>query len=183
MQLPNNVALAEDPLDTARRSRFDRLCGSFRTDLLRFSFCLTRDQSLAEDVVQETLLRAWKHLDALQNDVAARGWLLTIARREVARKFQRKNIKTMDIEGLSAADEAAALACHATPDVFEVRKAIWSLPLEYREPLMLQVMLGFTTREIADRMGATRAAILSRLFRARHKLRESLGPRPERRED
>src|SRR5258708_38962876 len=109
MQLPNNVALAEDPLDTARRSRFDRLCGSFRTDLLRFSFCLTRDQSLAEGVVQETLLRAWKHMDALQNGVAARGWLLTIARRGVAPKFQLKNLMTIETGGLSAGGEAGRL--------------------------------------------------------------------------
>jgi RNA polymerase sigma-70 factor (ECF subfamily) len=139
---------------------------------------LTRDQVLAEDVVQETLLRAWNRLDTLQEDVAARAWLLTIARREVARMFQRKKANTTDIEDLSAADEAT-LASHATPEIVEVRKAIWSLPDEYREPLMLQVMLGFTTQEIADRMGTTQAAVLSRLFRARNKLRETLGPMPD----
>jgi RNA polymerase sigma-70 factor (ECF subfamily) len=139
---------------------------------------LTRDQALAEDVVQETLLRAWKHLDTLQEDVAARAWLLTIARHEVARMFRRKKANTTDIEDLSAADEVI-LACHATPEIVEVRKAIWSLPDEYREPLMLQVMLGFTTQEIADRMGTTQAAVLIRLFRARNKLHETLGPMPD----
>jgi len=161
-----------------RRRRFDRLCGSFRTDLLRFSIWLTRDQTLAEDVVQETMLRAWTHLDALQDEVAAQGWLLTIARHEVARMFRRKKVSTTDIGDLSAADQAI-LASHASPDIFDVRKAIWSLPDEYREPLMLQVMLGLTTQEIADRMDTTRAAVLIRLFRARNKLRDILGPMPD----
>ena len=169
-------------MEAIRRIRFDRLCGPFRTDLLRFSVWLTRDKALAEDVVQETLLRAWNHLDALQDDLAARGWLLTIARREVARMFQRKKFKTADIEALSAADEAT-LACHATPELFEMRKAIGSLPDEYRVPLVLQVLIGFSTQEIADRMGATRASVLVRLFRARNKLREILGPMSDDRRD
>ena len=96
--------------------------------------------------------------------------------------FQRKKFNTTDIEDLSAADEAT-LACHATPEIFEMRKAIWSLPVEYREPLVLQVLIGCTTQEIADRMGTTLAAVLIRLFRARNKLREILGPMPDDRRD
>lgn len=164
--------------EARRRERFDRLCGSFRPDLLRFCIWLARDRALAEDVVQETMLRAWNHIDALQDDVAARGWLLTIARRELARTFQRKRLPTENIDDLAAADEAA-ITVQATPEVYEVRKAIWSLPAEYREPLIMQVLLGYSSQEIADYMESTQGAVLTRLFRAREKLREILGPSPD----
>ncbi len=62
----------------------------FRADVFRFVYWLCRDRALAEDVVQETLLRAWRSLDSLGDDQAARPWLLTIARRELARVFERK---------------------------------------------------------------------------------------------
>lgn len=178
MTVPDQDISTAKLSDAQRNARFNRLCGSFRPDLVRFCIWLTRDKTLAEDVVQETLIRAWNHLDSLQDEVAARGWLLTIARREVARAFERKKLSTANIDDLSPADEAA-LACHATPEIYEVRKAIWSLPEDYREPLIMQVLLGYSSQEIADYMGATQAAVLTRLFRAREKLREILGPSPD----
>jgi len=164
-----------DSSDRKRRDLFDRLCGAFRPDLLRFSLWLTRNKAIAEDVVQETLLRAWNHLDSLRDPIAARGWLLMIARREAARVLARTKVATASIDELSALDESS-LAYHATPEIFELRKAIWELPDEYREPLMRQVMFGFTTQEIADQMNASLSATLVRLYRARNKLRERLRP-------
>ena len=172
------TATAPNSADTRRRARFDRLCVPFRADLLRFAIWLTRDTALAEDVVQNTMIRAWNHLDTLQDEAAVRGWILTIARREVARAYQRKSLDTVDIDNLSPAD-TAALAFNGTPEIYDLRKAIWSLPVDYREPLVLQVMLGFTTQEIATQLGVTRAAVLTRLFRAREKLRDALAAKPE----
>src|ERR1700723_2372896 len=51
-----------------RRARFQALCQSLRPDLLRFAFWLSRDRALAEDVVQESLLRAWKAQDSLLDE-------------------------------------------------------------------------------------------------------------------
>ena len=79
------------------RARFQALCQALRPDLLRFAFWLSRDLALAEDVVQETLLRAWKSRDSLQNEAAAKPWFLTIIRREYARTFERKRPVTVDV--------------------------------------------------------------------------------------
>ena len=65
-----------------RRRRFDKLVAVFHQDMYRYAAWLSRDRSIAEDVVQEALLRAWKSLDALRDDSAAKQWLLTIVRRE-----------------------------------------------------------------------------------------------------
>ena len=54
--------------ETDRRQRFGRLCESLRPDLLRFAWWLGRDRGLAEDVVQESLLRAWKSFDSLEDE-------------------------------------------------------------------------------------------------------------------
>ena len=55
----------------------------------RYAYWLAGDKHTAEDLVQEASLRAWKSLDRLQNVKAAKGWLLTILRRENARRFER----------------------------------------------------------------------------------------------
>src|SRR6202040_1640672 len=88
-----------------RRARFQALCQSLRPDLLRFAFWLSRDRALAEDVVQESMLRAWKARDALLDEKAAKPWFLTIIRREYARSFERKRFATVDIDELVAQEE------------------------------------------------------------------------------
>ena len=80
-----------------RRRRFDELVGVFHQDMYRYAAWLCRDPGIAEEVVQEALLRAWKSLDALREDDAAKPWLLTIVRRENARYFERKRLETVDM--------------------------------------------------------------------------------------
>jgi RNA polymerase sigma-70 factor (ECF subfamily) len=144
-----------------KRARFQALCQSLRPDLLRFALWLSRDRALAEDVVQETMLRAWKAQDSLLDEAAAKPWFLTIIRREYARSFERKRFTTVDIDELVAREEPM-LAAAEDQDVAELRAALFKLPDEYREPLVLQVLLGFTTAEIARELNLSGAAILTR---------------------
>ncbi|HET7922023.1 MAG TPA: sigma-70 family RNA polymerase sigma factor [Gammaproteobacteria bacterium] len=141
--------------------------------MFRYAWWLCRDRALAEDLVQETLLRAWRSLDSLRDEGAARQWLLTILRREFARELSRRK-QTVDIADLPLADEAARVGADDT-DVVDVRRAIGKLDPEYREPIMLQVMMGCSTTEIAELLQLTQGAVLTRLFRARSQLRELLG--------
>jgi RNA polymerase sigma-70 factor (ECF subfamily) len=160
--------------DAARLERFNALCGSRRDGLLRFALWLSRDRALAEDVVQEALLRAWSNLDALVDDRAARTWLLTIVRRELARTYKRNRFQTVDIAELVEFNDPA-LATPEERDLTDVRTAILELDEEYREPLVMQVLLGFSTLEIAAQLQINPATVLTRLFRAREKLRVRLG--------
>jgi RNA polymerase sigma-70 factor (ECF subfamily) len=164
--------------ETERRRRFGALCESLRPDLLRFAWWLARDRGLAEDVVQESLLRAWKSFDSLKDEGKARAWLLTIVRRELARSFERKRPELADIDALAAA-ESALLAAPEDGRVEEMRSAIFRLEAGYREPLVLQVLLGYSTQEIAEIMGMQQGAVLTRLFRARQRLRQLLGLTPD----
>ena len=155
------------------RNRFEALCAEFRPDVYRFAFWLARDRAVAEDVVQETFMRAWRAIDSLAKAGAARPWLLTIARREHARLYERKRLDTVDIDDPVVQDNAA-LADAPGEDYSDVRAALMALEDDYREPLVLQVLMGYTTDEIATHLGIKSGAVLTRLYRARQKLRETL---------
>ncbi len=156
--------------DRERKQRFDRVVAVFHKDMYRYAAWLSRDPGVAEEVVQEALLRAWKSLDALREDDAAKPWLLTIVRRENARFFERKRLETVDIDSLTPA-QSAMLAEGDDSDIRDVREAIFRLDDDYREPLVLQVLLGHSTKEIAELMGLKQGAVLTRLHRARLKLK------------
>ena len=164
-----NISSAEGK----RRQRFDSLVAVFHQDMYRFAAWLCRDKAIAEDVVQEALLRAWKSLDSLRDDGAAKHWLLTIVRRENARYFERRRLETVDIDNLTAS-QAALLAETPNDEIDDLRAAIFELDDDYREPLVLQVLMGYSTNEIAEMMGLKQGAVLTRLHRARHKLMDSV---------
>ncbi len=165
----------KDPVGgNQRRARFQSLCQSLRPDLLRFAFWLSRDRAVAEDVVQEAMIRAWKAQDSLLDESAAKPWFLTIIRREYARSFERKRFVTVDVEELIAKEEPM-LAAADDQELAELRAAIFKLPGEYREPLVMQVLMGYSTAEIAAELELSNAAVLTRLFRARKQLRVMCG--------
>jgi RNA polymerase sigma-70 factor (ECF subfamily) len=155
----------------------ERLFESLRPELLRFACWLARDRAVAEDVVQEALLRAWRSRDALKDPAAARGWLLTIVRREHARLYERKRLEVTDLDAVVAAEDSR-LAADGNDELVGLRRAITQLPDEYRVPLVMQVLGGFTTDEIAKELALSTAAVLTRLFRARNRLRRIYGLTP-----
>ena len=159
--------------DSSKRLRFDHIVGVFYQDMYRYAAWLCRDKAIAEDVVQEALLRAWKSLDALRDDTAAKQWLLTIVRRENARYFERRRLETVDIDNLTAS-QSAMLAAAPNEELSDLREAIYGLDNDYREPLVLQVLMGYSTSDIAELMGLKQGAVLTRLHRARIKLKENV---------
>ncbi len=155
-------------------TRFEELCARYRPEVFRFVLWLARDGAIAEDVVQETFIRAWRAIDSLSEPQAARAWLLAIARHEHARLYERKRHTTVALDDLIATDDPA-LASAPSEDHSDVGAAISSLDPVYRKPLVLQSLMGYSTEEIAGQMGLTRSAVLIRLHRARHRLRAALG--------
>jgi len=155
-------------------SAFARLCDEVRPDLYRFAFWLARDREVAEDVVQEALLRAWRSRESLAGTASFKPWLLAIVRREHARLYERKRFETVPVDDL-VGSESPELAVAEEQETMDVRRAILALEDDYREPLVLQVLMGYSTGEIAEQLGLTQGAVLTRLFRARHKLRRQLG--------
>jgi RNA polymerase sigma-70 factor (ECF subfamily) len=160
------------PANQAHRG-FTELVSAYGKDLYRYAVWLAGDRHIAEDLVQETLLRAWRSLDRLQKPESVKGWLLTILRRENARRFERWQPQTSSVppEDIGTPHKDY----DTSTDAFVLRQALRELPEEYREPLILQIVHGYSQQEIAQRLGITPAGVGTRLFRARQKLRRALG--------
>ncbi len=151
---------------------FDQLLDDYGKDLQRYARWLTGEKHTADDLVQDTLVRVWKSLDRLQNPKAAKGWLMTILRRENARRFERYQPQISAIPTEELGDKHKDY--DTSTEAFVLRQALERLPEEYREPLLLQVVHGYSQKEIAANLGITSACVGTRLFRARQKLRDSM---------
>ena len=153
--------------------QFEALVRAHSTDLYRYAYWLCGQDALAQDLVQDTFLRAWRGLDKLREVAAVKAWLITILRREHARLFERKAMPADDIDDLDLPDPQATPE-HRTEES-ALRAAIARLESKYREPLVLQVIGGFSCAEIAEQLGLGEAAVMTQLFRARQKLKGQLG--------
>ncbi len=160
----------------SRQRRYEALVDDLYQDVYRYAYWLCRNQALAEDLVQETFLRAWRSLDSLQNDKAAKAWLFTILRRENARMYERYRPELVDIEDVPAMSGSREGEPDQRVDRNQLHAAINQLESEYRDPLLLQVIGGFSGKEIADILDLNSNTVMTRLFRARNKLKDVFLP-------
>lgn len=157
-----------------KQQRYETLVRAYHTDMYRYALWLIKDPSVAEDVVQETFLRAWKSLDSLLDVKAAKAWLITILRRENARRFERKQLSLVNIDDFDIAN--ADIEQEQRLEHAELRRIINGLSDEYREPLVLQVIMGLSGDEIALALQLNKNTVMTRLFRARNQIKEQLNP-------
>ncbi len=157
-----------------KKRKYALLIEAHSKDLYKYALWLCKDKQMAEDVMQEAFLRAWKSLDSLREAKAAKGWLFTIFRREHARQFERKQFQYQDVEEMDTL-AGAQMGYDDSAEAFALRNALKRLPDDYREPLEMQVLGGFSCDEIAGMLDISSSAVMTRLFRARKKMRQLLG--------
>ncbi len=155
----------------SKQKRYEALVNVYSSDLYRYAYWICHDPDIAQDLVQETCLRAWKSLDSLLDDKSAKGWLFTILRRENARRFERKQLALVDIDDYEVPDQYDS--CKEMDSELLQRK-IAALPIEYKEPLLLQLVAGFSGEEIATQLNLNKNTVLTRLFRAKNLLKTTL---------
>ncbi len=159
---------------SSKQRQFDALVRSLSGDLYRYGYWLCGDEALTHDLVQETFLRAWRSLDSLRDTAAAKPWLITILRREHARLYERKTPQFADVDEIEVADEREGHMPESAGEEAVIRAAMQSLDAKYREPLLMQVLGGFSCEEIARELNITPAAVMTQVFRARQKLKALL---------
>ena len=159
------------------RTDFDTLVNALSGELFRYAMGLCHNRDTAEDLVQETFLRAWRARADLRDSKAARAWLYTILRNEHARLYERQRPDARDPLQLP---EVAVRGYDTSTEAFVTRRALAALDADYRDPLLLQVIGGFSCKEIGAMLDLNTNTVLTRLFRARKTLREQLGERPVR---
>lgn len=152
---------------------FKQLVDSYHQSLYRYAYWLVGKPHIAEDLVQETFLRAWKNMSQLRDMNSAKAWLITILRRERARLYERKQLELVDDFIL---DELPSDLSNVelNPDILALRSQISKLAEHYKEPLILQVVEGYSLAEIADILSVPAKTVATRLHRARRQLRDSL---------
>jgi len=156
---------------------------SFRDDLVAqipglraFAVSLSGSQTLADDLVQETLLRAWSNSDKFRAGTNMRAWLFTILRNSFYSQYRKRAREVQDPQGLLAESIAVAGDQESHLDLVDFRKALARLPAQQREVLTMIGAAGLSYEEAADICGVAAGTIKSRLSRARSRLLELLSP-------
>ncbi len=146
-----------------------------------------RDESLAEDAVQEAFLQAWHSADTFMPERAKAGtWLLTLVHRravDIVRREERRRTEQLDATDEPAGDGPVDEQAWLRYQRERVQAALRRLPDQQREALELAYYGGFTQSELAERLGQPIGTIKSRMFSGLARLRELLAePMEEERE-
>lgn len=144
------------------------------------SLCHNRD--LADDLIQETLAKAWANRDAFALGTSMRAWLYTILRNTYYNLLRQKRREIPDVDGKYAEGMTAPPSQQARLELQEVAQALHRLPLKQREVLVLIGASGLSYEEAAMICGCSIGTIKSRLSRARQAMMQMLeGQEPGRR--
>jgi RNA polymerase sigma-70 factor, ECF subfamily len=144
-------------------------------NLQAFAFSLCKNHERADDLVQETLLKAWSHSHSFQEGTNLRAWLFTILRHCYFSEIRKRCREVEDSDGKKAEGLSVAPAQQIHLDVQDLRKALDLLPPHQREALALIGAAGMSYEEAAEISRCAIGTVKSRVNRARVKLTSLLG--------
>jgi RNA polymerase sigma-70 factor (ECF subfamily) len=159
---------------TGDRVAIDELLARYEQPIYRFGLRMCGDEESAREVLQETMLAAFRHLPGFRGDAALSTWLYQIARSFCIK--ERRGVRPTVVLDDALADPAPApdRQTHAREIGAALATAIEALPVEQREVLVLRDVEGLSADEAARLIGIEVGALKSRLHRARMALREQL---------
>jgi RNA polymerase sigma-70 factor, ECF subfamily len=154
---------------------------TFKADLLSaipslraFAVSLAQNSDKADDLVQETLVKAWDKQSSFQPGTNLKAWLFTILRNEFYSQMRKRGREVQDSDGAMTARLAIHPSQEGKLDLQDFRKALQMLPEDQREAIILIGASGFSYEEAAEICGCAVGTIKSRVSRARVRLQEIL---------
>jgi RNA polymerase sigma-70 factor (ECF subfamily) len=180
-----SAAMAED---TLLRERFEREVMPLMPSLYSAALRLTRNPADAEDLVQETFLRAYRGFSSFEEGTNVRAWLYRILTNGFINAYRKRQREPVTVEGPDDVDEwylfdrlgsrhvegsAEEEVLDRIPDE-DVKRALESLPESFRMAVLLADVEGFSYKEIADIMDVPIGTVMSRLHRGRKGLEKAL---------
>lgn len=142
--------------------------------LRAFALSLTRNGATADDMVQDTVVKAWTNIDKFQQGTNMRAWLFTILRNTFYSSRRKLNREVSDGEGIFTESLAVKPSHDGHMQMTDFKKAFAKLPDEQREALVLVGAIGFAYEEAAETCGVAVGTIKSRVNRGRKRLAELL---------
>ena len=171
--------------DHSGRWNFEAEVLPFMDSLYSTAYRMSRNRQDAEDLLQETYLRAYKYYDKFQEGTNFKAWLFKILKNTFINRYRKRQRQPLrnsfdEIEGSfeSRLLESPLTARGATPEEElmldaldqDVQQALEALPEDYRTAVELADLQGLSYREIADQLGIPLGTVMSRLYRGRRKL-------------
>jgi RNA polymerase sigma-70 factor, ECF subfamily len=181
------VEFSLEALKSGYRAEFARLVETYYELIYRLAYKMLNDPQEAEDILQETFLKAYRHIDGFDGRSSLSTWLYRIATNEALMSLRRKKLDTVsmdetldtmegEVEPVQIVDwcclpEAELMSAEAQA---RLNQAIEKLPAILRVVFVLRDIQGLSTREVAEVLRLSETAVKTRLSRARLRLREDL---------
>ncbi|SEC12096.1 RNA polymerase sigma-70 factor, ECF subfamily [Rhodobacter sp. 24-YEA-8] len=144
-------------------------------NLRAFAISLSRNVVLADDIVQETILKAWSNMDKFDPATNLEAWLFTILRNTYYSFLRKTRREVQDSDGVFAGSLSEAPAHDSRLAYGDFQRAFDQLSPEHREVLILIGASGYSVEEAAQMMGVAPGTVKSRASRARKRLSELMG--------
>jgi RNA polymerase sigma-70 factor (ECF subfamily) len=152
----------------------DELVSKYWQDIWNFAFILTNKYDVADDIAQDTFVRAFLSLESFRGQSTIKTWLLRICRNQVInykRSALFRRIIPVAIVNSSVSSSSAESDYFAEALIDDIWQHLLSLPYKYREVLVLVIRFGLTIEEVAVFLNIPEGTVKSRLHRARMKMR------------
>jgi RNA polymerase sigma-70 factor, ECF subfamily len=147
----------------------------YLSSMRAFAISLTRNVTAADDLVQDTIVKAWTHIDKFQVGTNMQAWLFTILRNTFYSGLRKHRREVPDPEGVHAATLFVKPDHDGRMAFGDFQKAFDKLSPEHREVLILIGASGFSCEQAAEMMGVAVGTVKSRTSRARKRLGELMG--------
>lgn len=163
-------------------SEFERTCLPLLADCRAFALALTRNAVDADDLVQETYLKALRSFDSFQRGTNAKAWLFTVLRRLHIDRFRRARVRPQPLAEEALDDTALAPAAQEDAPAGDwerisaevVRQAVEQVPDPFRAAVVLRDLQGLSYADVAAILDVPPGTVMSRLHRGREYVRQAL---------
>ncbi|MBQ9300135.1 MAG: sigma-70 family RNA polymerase sigma factor [Clostridia bacterium] len=152
--------------------RLERMVSMYQLSLLRLCYAYLHDEEMAKDAVQETFIKAYRHMDQFRETSSEKTWLSRIAIN--VSKDMRRSAWFKHVDRSITLDMLPESACPATEEHRNLTAEIMNLPPKLREAALLCWLQEMSYSEAAEALEITHQAVSGRLDRARRKLRKAL---------
>ena len=165
------TASAQEKHAEAREATFEQFFHAHEGTIRSYLWRITGDEQASHDIAQETFLRAWQRFEQVSHYEQPRAWLFRVATNLASNHRRHRSIHDATMAHISPTHPATLDPAAGIAESAVVRAALLAMPVRQRSALVLRVVYGLSIAEIAEALGASKAAAAMTLSRAREAFR------------